>query len=306
MGHRADTAFLRDLLRRRSGLVFAEDRSYLLESRLAPVAHGLGYWSVAAMLQELRHRPDEAAFVAIAEAMSTNETSFFRDGWPFEQLVGAILPKLRAARATARHVRFWSAATSTGQEAYSLAICLAEAASGFEGWTVEILASDFSSAVLRQARDGVYSAFEVQRGLSRDRLERWFSPAGTSWRVKPEIARRVLFQTHNLLDDPRHLGVFDIVFLRNVLIYFDPPTKRHVLGHVRRVLAPDGLLVLGSTETVLGITHDFELMAGARGLYRPVLSAPGPASVAHRPDGRRAVDEKATLRRSGCAASGWR
>jgi len=212
--------------------------------------------------------------------MTTNETLFFRDGRPFQQFADAILPRLIDARASRRRLRIWCAAASTGQEPYSIAMLIEEAGAKLAGWNIEILATDLSDDVLQRARSATYSQFEVQRGLPVQRLARFFRQHGTSWMLKEEVRRHVTFAKHNLLDDNRKLGQFDVVFCRNVLIYFDVEAKRRIIEQIATMLPSDGYLFLGGTETVLGITQTFEIVPEFRGVYVPVRDEQRPAAVA--------------------------
>jgi chemotaxis protein methyltransferase CheR len=265
-------------VRRRSGLVLSADKAYLLESRLSPVARREGFQSIDAMIAALRTRRDERLAVLITEAMTTNETFFFRDKTPFDNFKDYMLPQLLKARSSGAAIRIWCAACSSGQEPYSLAMIVDELAATLGGRKVEIVATDLSSQVLEKAKAGVYSQFEVQRGLPVKMLVKHFEQQGEIWRVRPELKRFVHFQALNLLDDLRRFGVFDIVYCRNVLIYFDQPTKKDVLSRVAAQMTKDGFLVLGAAETVMNLSQDFVSVKARRGLYeRPTPLA---ASVA--------------------------
>ncbi|HET8728649.1 MAG TPA: protein-glutamate O-methyltransferase, partial [Alphaproteobacteria bacterium] len=221
----------------------------------------------------IRGRKDEALLRDVTEAMTTNESSFFRDSKPFDLFRQVVLPSLLKARAGSRRIRIWSAACSTGQEPYSLAMILHEEQAKLAGWTVEIVGTDLSTEVLDRARAGLYTQFEVQRGLPITHLVKYFTQAGDKWELKPEIRRMVSYREFNLLGDLAGLGSFDIVFCRNVLIYFDQPTKSRVLDGISRMMPPDGVLYLGGAETVLGITDRFKPVEGHRGLYQPASPA---------------------------------
>lgn len=241
-------ADLADMLRRRSGLVLTPDKLALARSRLAPVAELFGFRSVAALLAEFPHPREEMA-QAVTEAMTTNETSFFRDREPFVHFRDVVLPALTTARAHTRRVRIWCAAVSTGQEAYSLAMILDEAAlAGFD-WRIDLIATDLSAGAIARAKEGVYSQFEVQRGLPIQSLLKHFTQDGNQWRVSDRLRRMVSFRTFNLLDDFGWLGEIDVVFCRNVLLYFDAQAKAAVFAKLGDILAPDGTLVLGTTES---------------------------------------------------------
>jgi chemotaxis protein methyltransferase CheR len=264
-----DYEFVRHLVRERSGLVLASDKQYLVESRLLPVARKAGLTSVSDVVQRLK-RPDSQAFVTeVVEAMMTNESFFFRDKIPFEHFRDTMIPTLMAARAGQRRIRIWCAAASTGQEPYSLAICVKELGQLLAGWRIDILATDLSTEVLEKAKSGIYSQFEVQRGLPIQMLIKYFNQVGETWQVAPELRAMVQFRPFNLLNDFSILGTFDIVFCRNVLIYFDTQTKVGVFNRMVRVIERDGYLVLGAAETVIGLTDSFKAVPERRGLYAP-------------------------------------
>ena len=254
------------VVRRRSGIVLTEDKAYLLETRLAPVLPKFGLASLGALGQRLRQRPDEALERAIVEALTTHESSFFRDGKPFDHLA-KILPRLLASARPGSPLRIWSAACSTGQEPYSIAMMVADAIGGKVDHRVEILATDISAEILQRAREGVFSQFEVQRGLPIRSLLKHFKQEGTRWRIAPDLSAMVRFEERNLLADLGALGRFDAIFCRNVLIYFDAATKTRVLEALARRLSPDGVLYLGGAETVLGLTDRLSPIAGERGAY---------------------------------------
>jgi len=264
----ADYEFLRAMLKERSGLVLSADKQYLVESRLVPVARKAGICGLAALVQKLRN-PAEPLIAAVVEAMTTNESFFFRDKVPFEQFRNTMVPALLAARPN-RRIRIWCAAASSGQEPYSLAMCLAEVREKIRGWSIEILATDISTEVVEKATAGVYSQFEVQRGLPIHLLIKYFTQVGDLWRISPEIAAMVQFRPLNLLKEFSHLGYFDVVFCRNVLIYFDQQTKAKVLQKIARISRADGYLVLGTAETVVGLSDAFRPVADLRGVYVPV------------------------------------
>jgi chemotaxis protein methyltransferase CheR len=201
--------------------------------------------------------------------MTTNESFFYRDKIPFDHFSGAIMPGLLAARARERRIRIWCAAASTGQEPYSLAMCLKEMKEKIAGWRVEIIGTDLSTEVLEKAKAGIYSQFEVQRGLPIQMLVKHFTQTGDTWQISPEIRAMVQYRPLNLLADFSHLGTFDVVFCRNVLIYFDQETKIGVLNRIAKLLTPDGFLVLGAAETVVGLTDAFKPLHDKRGLYAP-------------------------------------
>lgn len=264
----ADFLCLQTLLQQRCGMALTSDKLYLVGARLGPVAQRLGLRSVIELMAALRARPSDAMITAVVEAMVTHESLFFRDGKPFEQL-RALLPELMRARAARKHIRIWSAACSSGQEPYSIAMQIAEDYPHAPGWRWEIVGTDISQPIVDRARDGVFSAFEIKRGLIEYRVNRHFraQPDG-SYRAGDELKRMVSFRTHNLLDGGAHLGVFDIVFCRNVLIYFDTPTKARALDLIARQMPADGLLFLGSADTVTGVSDKFAGNTHERGLFR--------------------------------------
>jgi chemotaxis protein methyltransferase CheR len=273
--------FLRQFLKGRSGLVLTNEKQYLIESRLLPVARKAGLGSIGALVGRLRDPGEAALKEAVVEAMTTNESCFFRDKLPFEHFTRLMLPELLGRRARTRRIRIWCAAASTGQEPYSLAMCLKEFGPRLDGWKVEIVGTDISGEVLERARSGRYTQFEVQRGLPIQMLLKYFTQDGDRWTISPELRSMVEWRRSNLLDSFAGLGAFDIVFCRNVLIYFDQPTKADVLKRLARSLAPDGYLVLGASETVVGLTDAFQPDAERRGLYLPV-AAGAPAHPAPR------------------------
>jgi chemotaxis protein methyltransferase CheR len=255
------------LVKQRSGLVLTKDKAYLLESRLMPVARKWNMKGLDDLAITVRTRRDEALLRDITEAMTTNESSFFRDQKPFDQFQNLVLPTMLETRAARKHIRIWSAACSSGQEAYSLAMLLTENAARLAGWRIEIIGTDISAEMVERARAGIYSQFEVQRGLPIQLLVKHFKQDGDKWQISPEMRRMASFREFNLLGDLSSLGQFDVVFCRNVLIYFDQPTKTKVLEGLARQMAPDGVLYLGGAETVLGLTDRFKTVDGQRGLY---------------------------------------
>jgi len=274
-----DFVLLANLVKQRSGLVLTNDKMYLLESRLPPVARKWGLQSVEELANAVRAQRDEAMMQAITEAMMTCETSFFRDRYPFEQFRKLLLPYFIKIRTARRQIRVWSAACSSGQEAYSLAMLCAEEATALQGTQMEILGTDLSTEMIERAKNAAYTQFEVQRGLPITMLVKYFLQNGEKWQIKDHLRGMVQFQNGNLIHDFGPMGVFDVIFCRNVLIYFDPPTRARVLARLAGILAPDGALFLGGPETVLGISDKFKLMDQQRGLYilanAPALKAAG-------------------------------
>lgn len=238
--------FVAELVRRRSAIQLGPGKAYLVESRLAPLARATGLSDVDAYVRAVRH--DLTLHDQVVDALTTNETSWFRDNTPFAVLRDSVLPEFEASGRS--HINIWSAACSTGQEPYSIAMTIAE---DFPRLRPTIVATDLSERVLAQGRAGQYSQLEVNRGLPALMLVKHFERKGATFEISPELRRTVNFRAHNLLHEPPAGGPFDVVFLRNVLIYFDVPTKREVLNRVRSVLAPGGTLLLGAAETTLGI-----------------------------------------------------
>jgi chemotaxis protein methyltransferase CheR len=264
-----DYDYLRKLVKERSGLVLTADKQYLVESRLLPVARKASFGGLSELVQRLKGPNAQALAVEVVEAMMTNESFFFRDKLPFEQFRDTMVPALVAARANQRRIRIWCAAASTGQEPYSLAMCLREIAPQIAGWRIDILATDLSNEVLEKAKAGVYSQFEVQRGLPIQMLIKYFTQIAETWQIAPEIRAMVQFRPFNLLNDFSSLGMFDVVFCRNVLIYFDQPTKVGIFERLAHTVERDGYLILGAAETVVGLTDSFKPIPDRRGLYSP-------------------------------------
>ncbi|MCB1556248.1 MAG: protein-glutamate O-methyltransferase CheR [Alphaproteobacteria bacterium] len=265
--HIRDFDFYKDFLYKKSGLSLTSDKSYLLDSRLTPIARQFGYASLDAMTTTLRAVPPQDLVKAVVEAMTTNETSFFRDSKPFDTFRDTVLPYLLKKRATTKRLRIWSAACSSGQEAYSLAMLLKEKANLTAGWTIEIMGTDISEDIVAQAQKAEYSQFEVQRGLPIMLLMKYFTQVGDRWQLRDDIKSMVKFKYFNLLDNMAALGTFDIIFCRNVLIYFDPPLKKQVFEGMARQLSDDGFLFLGGAETIMGFTETFKPLGQYRGLY---------------------------------------
>jgi chemotaxis protein methyltransferase CheR len=268
--------YLRKFLKDQSGLDLSADKQYLIESRLLPLARKAGISGIGELVQKLQSS-SSALTTSVVEAMTTNETFFFRDKVPFDHFRDTIMPEVIKARAGRRSVRIWCAAGSTGQEPYSLAMCLKEMGAALNGWRVEIVATDLSQEVLEKARAGIYSQFEVQRGLPIQMLVKYFKQAGETWQINPDVRAMVQHRQLNLLHDFSQLGTFDVIFCRNVLIYFDQDTKVSIFNRLARQIEPDGFLVLGAAETVVGLTDTFRPISDRRGLYRP--NDPRPAAA---------------------------
>jgi chemotaxis protein methyltransferase CheR len=250
-----------------TGLVLGPDKLYLVESRLSPVARKYNASDLDALTDALRAGKNTELVRDVTDAMMTNESFFFRDGKPFDQFKSVVLPRLLQARATQKTIRIWSAAASTGQEPYTLAMICKEEAAKLAGWRIEIVGTDLSRDALDRAKLGAYSQFEVQRGLPITLLVKYFKQEGDRWVISPDLKTNITFRELNLLSDFTSLGTFDVVFCRNVLIYFDQPTKAKILDKISRMIPPDGVLYLGGAETVLGVTEKFAPMPQQRGIY---------------------------------------
>jgi chemotaxis protein methyltransferase CheR len=253
-----DFDYIREVVRRHSAIVLDVGKEYLVESRLIPLARSEGEPSIATLVAKMRAEKNGQLTDRVIDAMTTNETSFFRDNHPFDAMQRHVLPALLEARAADRRLSIWCGASSSGQEPYSLTMLLKDALAGSPGWTASLLATDISSEMLERTRKGVYGQLEVNRGLPVAMLVKHFDKVGTSWQVKPELRAMVRTRPLNLAAPFPPIGTFDVVFLRNVLIYFDAATKRAVLQRVRQVMRPDGYLFLGGAETTLGIDDAFE------------------------------------------------
>ena len=262
-----DITFVAAEAYKRSGLVLSTDKGYLLESRLAPLARAEGYPSIEALIAAARRESSDRLLWAITEALATHETFFFRDNTPFDLFKQEILPVLSRARGNMSTIRIWCAACSSGQEPYSLAMILEEEKARLGGLRFEIVATDMAPRVLEKAKAGVYSQFEVQRGLAIQRLVTHFDQSGDQWRIKPNLRSMVTFQKQNLLENFSGMGAFDVIFCRNVLIYFDADTKKRILQRLAAQTAGDGYLIMGAAETVVGLSQDFAPVEGRRGLY---------------------------------------
>jgi chemotaxis protein methyltransferase CheR len=263
-----DYEYLRKLLKDRSGLDLSADKQYLVESRLVPLARKAGLGGIPDLVAKMKSGADVLT-TEVVEAMTTNETFFFRDKIPFDHLRDTILPLMLQTRSSRRSLRIWSAACSTGQEPYSIAMCLKEKGAALAGWRIEIVGTDLSQEVLEKSRAGIYSQFEVQRGLPIQLLVKYFTQSGELWQISPDIRGMVQHRQLNLLQDFSHLGKFDVIFCRNVLIYFDQDTKINIFERLNKSLESDGMLMLGAAESVVGITDAFRPFPDKRGLYQP-------------------------------------
>ncbi len=260
-----DFHFVRDLVVARSGIVLEAGKEYLVEARLAPLARDGGHVTVSGLVDALRRTPSGPLATSVVEAMTTNETSFFRDAHPFDTLRETIIPTLLERNRIERSITIWSAACSSGQEPYTIAMTLREHFPQLATWNVRIVATDLADHVLTRARAGRYRQLEVNRGLPAQYLAKYFVRRGLEWEVVPELKSWTDFRALNLIGEWGPLPRFDVVFLRNVLIYFDVETKKKILARVRRCLKPGGWLFLGSAETTLNIDESFRRVQSDRG-----------------------------------------
>jgi chemotaxis protein methyltransferase CheR len=273
----AEFEFLRGFLKARSGLSLAIEKRYLVESRLTPLCRRFEVAAIGDLVSRLKGVGNAELEKAVVEAMTTNETFFFRDKAPFEIFEKVLLPRYLPARAAAKRLRIWCAAASTGQEPYSLAMILTEMAPKLAGCRIEIVGTDISTEVLEKAKAGLYSQFEVQRGLPINLVLKYFKQVGEQWQIAPALRSMVDYRPLNLIKDFSSLGTFDIIFCRNVLIYFDTPTKADVLKRMAAMLPEDGTLLLGAAETVIGISDALMPHPEQRGLY--ALNRPSAAQT---------------------------
>ncbi|MEU2350558.1 CheR family methyltransferase [Modestobacter sp. NPDC049651] len=261
--------WVRQLVHRESAIVLQPGKEYLVEARLLPMAQQLGLPGVSELVESVRSRPDAASTRRIVEALTTNETSWFRDGDPFTALTGTVLPSLLSARGPHERINIWSAACSSGQEPYTIAMLLADALPD-AATRVSITATDLSREMVERTRAGRFSQLEINRGMPAAMLVRHFTRAGNEWEISPTLRRMVQASECNLATPFPRLGPFDVVYLRNVLIYFDLATKQGILQRVRQIMRPDGWLFLGAAETTLGVDDNWERVVVGRGsAYRP-------------------------------------
>jgi chemotaxis protein methyltransferase CheR len=261
-----DFAYLANVLRRRSGLVLTEKKSHMVESRLTPVTRRFGFRDIGSLLKEL-HYGHEALVQAVIEAMTTNDSAFFRDRRTYDEFRDIVLPTLVRDRADTKQLRIWCAACAAGQEPYSVAMILDDANLVLNGWNINLIATDINSQMIARAQEGIYSQFEVQRGLPIRRLVTNFMQEGSDWRIADHLRRMVTFRTFNLLDSLGWLPDCDVVFCRNVLMYFDHKTRLSVLDRVGDIMAPDGALLVGPAESMDGYTIGYAPADSAPGLY---------------------------------------
>lgn len=266
----ADFALVAKFVREQAAIVLESGKAYLVETRLAPVARRIGLKSVGELVAKLRQGSDSALQAQVVDAMTTNETSFFRDVHPFDALRTTILPELLRRREVEKKLHVWCAAASGGQEPYSLAMLLREHFPQLRDWSVVFIASDLSTDMLRKCQEGKYNQIEINRGLPAPMIVKWFQRAGADWQVKDELRRMIEFRQLNLAKPWPVMPSFDLIMVRNVMIYFDTPTKKDILARARKALRPDGWIFLGAAETTLNLDESLERVTmGKSWAYRP-------------------------------------
>lgn len=263
----ADFQLYQDILQKHSGIYLTPEKEYLLTTRITPLCKTLGFETFDDYTRHIRTSPDPESINMIVEVMTTNETSFFRDLKPFQYLKNTIIPHFIKARAAEKRLKIWCAASSTGQEPYSIAMTLNDMAGNMPGWGYDILGTDIADHVIQKSIMGEYNNFEIQRGLPMPTILKYFTQSGDNWTIKPDLKKSVRFKKFNLLDNPARLGKFDIIFCRNVLIYFSPETKLSVLKNLYECLADDGILILGSCENVMSEKSGFVSFENMHGFY---------------------------------------
>lgn len=271
-----DFSFYKKFLYEKSGLSLGDDKVYLVVSRLTPVARKWGFNSLSEMTKNLKLSPDRKMLSEIIDAMTTNETLFFRDDRPFKYFKTNLLPEIIKNREIRKSIRIWSAACSTGQEPYSIAMSLLDILPNPENWKIDLVATDISENALNQARRGEFNQFEIQRGMPIQLLMKYFKQDGQNWKIADKVRNLVRFENFNLLNPMDKFGTFDIIFCRNVLIYFDETTKKKVIQGLVKRMAPDGYIFLGGSETAIGLCPELKINAGCPGLY--TMQSQQPAS----------------------------
>jgi chemotaxis protein methyltransferase CheR len=266
---------LASLLEARTGQQLATNRRWRIEAALASIVRERGFESVDQLIGRVASRADPALTELVIESLLNNETYFFRDKLPFDLLLGGPVKRLERARVATKKLSIWCAGCSSGQEAYSLAMSFADERLRWQGWTIEIVGTDLSKSAIARAKAGIYSQFEVQRGLPVMQMIRWFEElGGGDWRISQQLRDQVRFEARNITEVPPRPGKFDIILCRNLLLYFAPDMRRLAFNRLAEAMAPDGALMLGAGETVLGQTERFISDADCRGLYIPAPAAP--------------------------------
>lgn len=253
----SDFQYIQSFIKKHTAIALESDKEYLVESRLSPIAKEYGFASVDKLVTEFKERPTDALKLKIIDAIATNETLFFRDVHPFDVLKQNIIPELVRKRGEQRTLSIWCAAASSGQEPYTIAMILKELSSLLDGWRINFIASDISEKILIKAEAGVYSQLEVNRGLPLPYLLKYFDKEGTGWRIKKNIRDMVRYQKVNVIQS-WPVSHVDLIFMRNLLIYFDLETKKEIFKRMAKIMALDGYLFLGGAETILGVSNDFE------------------------------------------------
>ena len=256
-----DLTYIRNLVRERSAIVLDEEKEYLISSRLEPLAKEFGFDSLPGLVGRLRRTSYDMLHRKVVEAMTTNETSFFRDWSPFLALKDHILPDLITRRASTRSLSIWCGASSSGQEPYSIMLIIQEHFPQLQDWQIRFLATDISGAMVKRSQEGIYSQLEVNRGLPEGLLTKYFSKKGTHWQIAEDMRKKIEFREMNLAGPWPLFPAMDMVVLRNVMIYFDGETKKHILKKIRNILNPQGYLLLGGTETTLNLDEQYERVA---------------------------------------------
>lgn len=262
-----DFTFYQNFLYEKSGLAIRKEKIYLLESRLTPLAKKEGFETLEKLTEKLKLGTDKNLENLVIDAMTTNETLFFRDDRPFRYFKTHLVPKMEEIRDTTKSMRIWSAACSTGQEPYSIIMSLLENLKAPDLWRIHMLGTDISDSALTQAKEGIFNQFEIQRGMPIQLLMKYFTQEDTKWRIQDKIRKMVKYENFNLLEPMEKYGTFDMIFCRNVLIYFDAETKAKILKAMIKRLAPDGYLFLGGSETAIGICPELEISTECPGLY---------------------------------------
>ena len=278
-----DFDFLCRVVKERSGIVLTPEKAYLVDNRLAAIARTTEHADVPALLATLHSKKDEVLLRDVTDALTTNESFFFRDQKPFDAFRDLMLPQILETNATKRSLRIWCAACSSGQEPYSLAMILKDSAAKMQGWKIDIIGTDISHNILTRAKEGIYTQFEVQRGLPAKYLVQYFKKDNDLWMIADELKQMITYKYFNLLDNPISLGTFDIVFCRNVLIYFDPELKTKVLDGIAGAMAAEGFLTLGAAETIFGLSDAFKTEPNRSGVYRKVSGDSKPVAAPVKP-----------------------
>ena len=265
----ADFEHISKIVKEDSAIVLEKGKEYLVESRLMPLVHQEKLESLENLVKQLKSKPKGKLHIAVIEAMTTNETSFFKDIHPFETLKKEIIPDLIEKRKDKKELNIWCGASSSGQECYSLVMILKNEFPALETWKISFSASDISNQMLNRCRSGIYSQLEINRGLPAPLMVKYFNRLGTEWQVKDELRKMIQFRITNLSEKWPFMPPLDLIMMRNVLIYFDVDMKKDILGRVRKLLKPDGYLFLGAAETTLNLNENFERMPYKQsGCYR--------------------------------------